>query len=95
MPPEVTTQLAAGRLDTVALRGEADVALGEPVGELRDRKPATVVLDHEHQLAVALEQADGQLGRLRVLDDVREQLPRRREDELLAGVAVRDSAGRA
>jgi hypothetical protein len=37
-------QLAPGRLDTMTLRGEADVTLREPVGELRDREAAAVVL---------------------------------------------------
>jgi len=59
-------------------------SLGEPLG----REPLTVVLDDQDQLAAVLEQIDAHARRPGVSDDVRQELARRREDELFLRVTL-------
>ena len=66
--------------------GEADVTLAQALRQAGRREPAAVVRDREGEVVVLGDEADPELRRLRVLDDVREQLAGRREDELLLRV---------
>src|SRR5919109_3733094 len=79
---------AAGRLDTDALRGEADVPVRELQREPLGREPAAVVLDRELELPVVLDEPHADASSLCVPDDVGEELARGREDEGLARMAV-------
>jgi hypothetical protein len=71
-----------------------DVAVCEPFGQLLHREPLAVVLDAEFELSVGLDEAKRHLGRLRVPNDVGQELTGRREHELLlrmAGPVARSS----
>ena len=57
--------------------------------QLLGRETLAVVVDGELELPVGLDEAKCQLGRLRVPSDVRQQLARRREDQLLLRMAGR------
>ena len=78
---------SSGRLDANTLRRESDVAVCEPFGQLLDREPSAVVRDAELELCVGLDEAKRHLGRLRVPNDVGQELTGRREQELLLRMA--------
>ena len=65
------------------LGGEVDVPVRESLLWPPGRNAAPVVFHDQHKLAVPLLEADVDEARPRVPHDVREQLARRREDELV------------
>ena len=80
--------MPSGGLDPNPLRCEADVPVRESLLGPPGRKAAPVVFHDQHELAVPLREADVDEARVRVPHDVREQLARGREDELVVCVGA-------
>ena len=76
---------AAGGIDASSLRGEPDVAFGDSGAELGEVDSTAVVLDDEEHLSVVFAQLDRKVRRTGMLRGVRDQLARRRIEDLVEG----------